>query len=487
MSELYESLRKYADSDCLPMHMPGHKRRMGEMGNPYSVDITEIDGFDDLHHAEGLLLQAQKRAAGLYRSEETHYLINGSTAGILSAVSGCTTFGGTILMARNSHKSAYHAALLRGLHVSYVYPRSVGLLGINGMIFPEDVDKAFEKEPEIQAVLITSPTYDGVVSRVEEIAEIVHRHGVPLIVDEAHGAHLPFLEEFPRDSVSAGADVVIHSLHKTLPALTQTALIHLNGPLICREKIRKYLGIYQSSSPSYVLMAGLDQCVEWVREHRDCFISFYKELIRLRKKLSGMERLRLLKIPGMDPGKILVSVQGTGYSGKELSDLLRSEYRIELEMACSSYVCGITTVADTKKSLERLGDAFLETDQKIRNTYANKNQEDLILSDEVLPAERVCTFLEAEESEKELVTLTDCAGRIGGDFVSLYPPGIPVIAPGERITQEILERILLYCRQGLNLYGIDGRKIWVLKGTRRRDGENILPDGKKFVGEGYNL
>ena len=178
MSELYESLRKYADSDCLPMHMPGHKRRMGEMGNPYSVDITEIDGFDDLHHAEGLLLQAQKRAAGLYRSEETHYLINGSTAGILSAVSGCTTFGGTILMARNSHKSAYHAALLRGLHVSYVYPRSVGLLGINGMIFPEDVDKAFEKEPEIQAVLITSPTYDGVVSRVEEIAEIVHRHGV---------------------------------------------------------------------------------------------------------------------------------------------------------------------------------------------------------------------------------------------------------------------------------------------------------------------
>ena len=194
MSELVKTLRNYADSDYLPMHMPGHKRRLGvgEMGDPFFIDITEIEGTDNLHHAEGVLKHVQEQAAELYHSEETHYLVNGSTCGILTAISGCVSRGGTILLARNSHKSAYHGVMLRDLNVRYLYPQSTGNLGINGAIDPADVEKMLEQDPSIQAVMITSPTYDGVVSDVRKIAEITHKKGIPLIGDEAHGAHFPF-------------------------------------------------------------------------------------------------------------------------------------------------------------------------------------------------------------------------------------------------------------------------------------------------------
>lgn len=462
MSELFEKLKNYADSDYLPMHMPGHKRCMGQIGNPFFIDITEIRGFDNLHDAKGILLDAQKRAADLYRSEESRYLINGSTSGILAAVSGCTTFGGKILMARNCHKSAYHAVFLRGLRSEYIYPQSAENMGINSVISPIDVERSLQEHPDIQAVLITSPTYDGVVSDVTRIGEIVHRYKIPLIVDEAHGAHFPFSVHFPKDSISCGADVVIHSLHKTLPALTQTGLIHLNGSLIDREKIRKYLTIYQTSSPSYVLMAGLDQCVEWVDKNRNAFDIFYKHLRTVRDKLRGMKKLSLLEIPGMDESKILVSVQGTGMNGHELDEILRVKFHIELEMACNTYVCAITTVADTEESLKRLGDAFVEIDRRICEKSGNHPDGDRYISDTVLPTKSVCTILESEEKEKEACPLSYASGRISADFVTLYPPGIPILVPGEIVTEEITERLMQYGRNGFEVQGVlnDSLQVW---------------------------
>lgn len=458
-------MKEYADSDYLPMHMPGHKRRMGEIGNPFFIDITEIDGFDNLHHAEGILQKAQERAASLYGSEETHYLINGSTAGILSAISGCTMYGGKILLARNSHKSAYHAAMIKGLHVEYIYPQSLSGMGINGPILPQDVDIQLKNCPDIQAVMITSPTYDGVVSDVKAIAKIVHSYGIPLIVDEAHGAHFPFSEYFPEDSVVCGADVVIHSLHKTLPTLTQTALIHLNGKIIDREKIRKYLTVYQSSSPSYVLMSSLDQCVEWIGNHRSAFSDFYKILSDCRRRLQDMKCLKLLEVPGMDESKILISVKYAGINGHELDCILRKEYHIELEMTCSSYVCAITTVADTKKSLERFTEALLEIDDKLSKRDSLSALEDRSSSDTVLPAKAVCTLQKAEECEKEFCLLEESCGRISGNFVTLYPPGIPILAPGEQISFEIMERLKAYTKEGFELHGMEEGSLQVLRGV----------------------
>ena len=440
---------------------------MGELGNPFFIDITEIAGFDNLHHAEGILLEAQKRAAKLYNSQETHYLINGSTAGVLSAISGCTSYGGGILMARNSHKSAYHAVLLRGLKASYIYPQFPEKMGINGEISPESVEKALKENLEAQAVFLTSPTYDGVVSDVARIAGIVHAHGLPLIVDEAHGAHFPFSEHFPKDSVSCGADVVIHSVHKTLPALTQTALIHLNGNRIDREKIRKYLTVYQSSSPSYVLMAGLDNCMEWIASHQAAFEQFWEELQVLRAGLRSMENLKLLELPGMDESKILVSVRGTGISGQELSGILRREFHIELEMACGTYVCAITTVADTKESLERLLTAFRKVDEGISRSGEHSDKRfGLPDFDGVLETASVCTIAQAEEYPAEDCGLSQSAGRISGGFVTLYPPGIPILAPGEVITEPIVGRLQDYAAAGLEVHGMRKDTIRVLKGKR---------------------
>ncbi|MBS6398166.1 MAG: aminotransferase class V-fold PLP-dependent enzyme [Clostridiales bacterium] len=465
MSELLNKLIEYADSDYLPMHMPGHKRRMGEIGNPFFIDITEIGGFDNLHHAEGILLEAQERAAALYHSEETHYLVNGSTAGILSAVSGCVAFGGKLLLARNSHKSAYHAALLRGLQVEYLYPHSDDSMGINGPILPEDVEKALKKDSKIQAVMVTSPTYDGVVSDIREIAGIVHAYGIPLIVDEAHGAHFPFSEHFPEDSVVCGADVVIHSMHKTLPTLTQTALIHMNGTRIDREKIRRYLTIYQTSSPSYVLMASLDSCVTWIREHGDRFEVYWRALQRLREGLRNMNCLELIRVPGMDESKILVSTVGAGITGHELDTVLRENFHVEMEMACSTYVCAITSVGDTKEDLERLLQVFMEIDKRLSGQQKSERERD-DRSDVIVSAEGVCTILEAEESQKEECALECAVGRISGDFVTLYPPGIPILAPGERISGKIAERIMQYREDGFEIHGINNKKIKVMKGKK---------------------
>lgn len=465
MGELFKKLKEYADSDYLPMHMPGHKRRMGELGNPFFIDITEINGFDDLHHAEGILLDAQMRAAQLYESEETHYLVNGSTAGILSAVSGCTSYGGKILMARNCHKSAYHAVFLRGLTAKYIYPHFFENMWINGWISPSAVEEALKKDPDIQAVLITSPTYDGVVSDVEQIAEVVHHYGIPLIVDEAHGAHFPFSDHFPKDSVSCGADVVVHSLHKTLPSLTQTGLLHLNGPRIDRERIRKFLTIYQSSSPSYVLMASMDNCVEWISGHKDDFDRFWQRITVLRKGLQNMRCLKLLEVPGMDQSRILVSVQGTNITGQALADRLRERFHIELEMACSSYVCAITSVADSEERLGRLLDAFLETDRDL-DFHSGRISTEKIKGerkDTVLPAKSICTILQAEERPKTDCRLEGAEGKISGGFVMLYPPGIPILAPGERISPEIIRRLEQYMEDGFQVHGMKDRNLQVLE------------------------
>ncbi len=460
MSELLEKLETYADSDYLPMHMPGHKRRMGDLGNPFFIDITEIDGFDDLHHAEGILKKAEERAAELYGSEETHYLVNGSTSGILSAISGCTAAGGTVLLARNSHKSAYHAVLLRGLHVHYLYPQPAGHLGINGPVTAEDVDNLLKSHPETQAVFITSPTYDGVVSDVEAIAEVVHRKKIPLIVDEAHGAHFPFSEQFPKDSVSCGADVVIHSVHKTLPSLTQTALIHLNGSLINREKIRYFLGVYQSSSPSYVLMAGIDQCMDWVASHRTAFDEFAGRLKGIRTELRKLQALELLEVPGMDLSKILLSGRRYGVTGNELSEMLRADCQIELEMACGEYACALTSVADRDEDLNRLLKACRELDQKLlrdRKPVIEKQYG----TDTVLKTRHLGTILETFEQPSIRCEVKDAEGKVSSGFVIPYPPGIPLLVPGEEVTEAIRNRIQRYVTDGLTVYGCDHGTIKV--------------------------
>lgn len=466
MSNLYKALLDYQASGAYPFHMPGHKRNKDGFVNPFFVDITEIEGFDNLHHAEGILKEAQERAAYLYGSEKCYFLVNGSTCGILSAISACTRKGGRILMARNCHKAAYHGALLEELNVVYMYPQVERELGINGGIQPDDVENSLKENADIQAVFITSPTFDGVVSDVGKIAEIVHGYGIPLIVDEAHGAHFGFHSYFPVSSIKLGADIVIHSLHKTLPSLTQTALLHLNGSLADQERVERYLGIYQTSSPSYVLMAGMDECIRLISDQKyKIFERFSKELKEFYRcalnlkhiRVAGKEQIGRSGIYDFDPSKLILSVRGMNMDGNELARILREKYQLELEMAAGSYALALTSIADSGQGFVRLKQALEEIDAGLTKSR------DISLCDAVTKNKTVCRISDALNRERETVELERAAGRISGEFIYLYPPGIPLIVPGERIEQEVISNILKYRDRGYSVQGLADHKAHRIK------------------------
>lgn len=468
MGELLRKLEDYAKSSAYPFHMPGHKRRWGTFFNPYQMDITEIGGFDNLHHAGGLLLDAQRRAAALYGAEETYFLINGSTAGVLSAVSCCC--GHTLVMARNSHKSAYHSALVRNLDVVYLYPDVQEEYLLNGGISPEAVEETIKKHPEAEAILITSPTYDGIVSDIGKIAEIAHRYRKPLIVDEAHGAHFGFSEKFPESSVHLGADIVIHGLHKTLPSYTQTALLHVNGELVDREKLRFFLQVYQTSSPSYVLMAGMDDCILYMeREGKRELERFACRLDKFYAASQNWKNIRLVDshivgkdhIADFDRSKLIFSLKDCALLGNEFQKLLREEYGLELEMASPNYGLALTSLCDVEEGFERLGRSVAQIDKNI----SPRSEGEFPLKDMVTKNEIFYTINQAFKAKKRTVKISGAGGNVSGEFLYLYPPGIPLVVPGERIDNELISRLTASRENGFELQGMSdftGKTIKVL-------------------------
>lgn len=457
METLYSRLKAYSDTDYYGFHMPGHKRnqiRFGE-GLPYGIDITEIEGFDDLHHADGIIKEAQQEAARLYGAEETKFLVNGSTAGILSAVLGCTKKGDQILVARNCHKSVYHAIFLNELEPVYLWPGFSRQFQLNTEISVSAVKAALTKHSRIKAVVIVSPTYDGVVSDIESIAEAVHERGIPLIVDEAHGAHFGFHPYFPENALKKGADVVIHSLHKTLPSLTQTALLHMRGEYIDKRRISSYLDMLQSSSPSYILMASIHECIRMLREEKEqLFEPYVRNLDTLRKNLQNLKHLKLVQTEHYDRSKLVISVRYTDMSGRELYRELLEKYHLQMEMAAGSYVLAMTSPGDTKEGFARLEQALFELDAaaKLRENV----QEDDIAK---LPENPViCTSAKAAlcgAKETTYLPVEKSEGMISLEYAYLYPPGCPMIVPGERISRECIKRLAGYQKLGFKIEGLE--------------------------------
>ena len=463
MRSLYDSLAEYGRSDYYGFHMPGHKRNLELLGGafPFGIDITEIDGFDDLHHAEGILKDAQERAAKVYHAEETHFLINGSSVGILSAVAGVTQRGDTILVARNCHKSVYHAIEMNGLNPVYLAPGFHTSVQMNTEISAEEVRGALKRNQKIKAVLIVSPTYDGVVSDVGAIAEEAHKKGIPVIVDEAHGAHFGFHPYFPENANTKGADIVIHSLHKTLPSLTQTALLHMNGELVSRRKVRRYLQMLQSSSPSYVLMASIDSCVDLLQNRREeLFEPYVKNLRRLREELAGLRRLRLIQTDRYDFSKVVISAGNRGLTGRQLYRILLEEYHLQMEMAAGDYVLAMTSVGDTPDGFRRLISALREIDagREEADGQTEGKAGSLRKKRNIPCLPRPDVVYNSSEMQDALRTLSlswsDSVGRISAEYAYLYPPGIPLIVPGERIPQEAADVLQWYYEMGFSVEGL---------------------------------
>ena len=468
LSELYNKLKQYGDSDYYPYHMPGHKRQLTGCidAQIMKLDITEIDGFDNLHQAEGILQELQEKASLLYGAEETFYLVNGSTCGILSAISAALPPNGHILMARNCHKAAYHAAYLRNLTISYLYPEIIEEYDICGAITPKQVEAALQEEPDIEAVLLVSPTYEGRIADIKAIAEVVHERGIPLIVDEAHGAHLGLAKGFPKNSCQQGADIVIHSVHKTLPAMTQTALLHVNGNLIDRSKLKRFLHIYQSSSPSYVLMASINIALQIVEDEGETlFETFFNNYNGLLQNLKTCKHLKFLplQIGKQDVGKLVISSKDLGLSGQEIYDMLLKSYHLQLEMAAGSYCLAMFTIGDGKEAYERMEKALLAIDRCIEASIGNFEKCKAVAKGEFQKNRAAMPLAKAWDMETEIIPLNQAVGRAIGEFINLYPPGIPILVPGEVLTQALYEQLLQYKELGLSLQGIESLEPLCIK------------------------
>lgn len=475
MDGLYDRLTEYSASDYYGFHMPGHKRQaLSGIKLPYEIDITEIEGFDDLHHAGGILKEAQGLAAKVYGADESRYLVNGSTAGILSAILGCTSRGDRILVARHCHKSVYHAIYLNELKPVYLYPNFEAGLHMNMDISVSAVRTALMACSDIKAVVIVSPTFEGVISDIRGIAGVVHEYGIPLIVDEAHGAHLGFHPYFGAGALAGGADVVIHSVHKTLPSLTQTALLHVQGKIADRRRIFRYLDMLQSSSPSYILMASIDSCVRMLDEQaEEVFETYVKRLEKLRDSLRGLKCLHLAETENYDRSKVVISVNGLGMTGKELYRALLERYHLQVEMAAGAYVVAMTSVSDSREGLERLQRALFEIDAELEEGKTDetcKAKQDSGIGAAGLPVnEQVMTCARAleisdGESGTEGVSWQKAEGRISVEYAYLYPPGSPLIVPGERISSEAVSLLAEYEAAGFSIEGItEAGQIRVLR------------------------
>lgn len=455
---LWEALEAYGRSGAYPMHMPGHKRRGEGAFDWYAMDITEIDGFDNLHDAQGVLKYAMERAARVVGAERSWFLVNGSTCGLLAAVFAAVRPGEKVLAARNCHKAVYHALALRGAVPVWLYPPTEPL-GYAGALPLSLVEEALSRDA-YAACILTSPTYEGVTSDVAGIVRACRRSGTICIVDEAHGAHLPLgdREDFPESAVSRGADLVIQSLHKTLPSPTQTALLSLCGSRVPAERVETFLGMFETSSPSYPLMAGMDACMEWAEaKGREAMRRYARRLAEFYRKSEALKELAALPPAGRDPGKLLIFDRKFRMTGREIYDILKDEFSIQPEMAAERYALLMTSPCDTDEGFARLWAALAALDKRLseENRSLPTEREQLPVKDGRLSAEDVrltkreergtapwafpqneavlpmLAALEAPGSVRKVSELT--GAEISGEWVTPYPPGIPVLAPGERV------------------------------------------------------
>ncbi len=415
--------------DKYPFHMPGHKRNPEFDITGSEIDITEIEGFDNLHSPDGLILDIEKRLQSHYKSKNSFLLVNGSTVGILAAIFAVCNEGDKIIIARNCHKSVYNACVLLKLKVVYLEPEFDSVNQCYTGIMQDKVDEVMQRHSDAKAIVITNPTYEGRMSNIKA--------DIPLIVDAAHGAHLG-LGNFP---AYPGGNIVISSLHKTLPALTQTAVLNIYDDKFT-ARAKRYLDMLETSSPSYILMSSVSRCLD-IMENKELFNEYYKRLTDFRQ----IDLYSLHLKYSDDISKLVISTENTSMSGTELADILRNRYLIEPEMASLNYIVLMTSVGDTAEGFDRLQKALLEID----STLLQKNE----------PPKRkppvpdgIKVFAYPERTAE--TPLDSSAGKACAEFIYAYPPDIPIICPNEIISEATIKYLKELIDSGVNLVSDSG-------------------------------
>lgn len=452
---LLDTLRHIVAEKRTSFHMPGHKSGrllFDEVDNLLELDITEIPGADNLHDASGPILETEQAIASFYGASESKILIGGSTAGILSMILGTTEPGDRIMLNRNAHKSIYNAIELNGLEPVYIYPKIDDHLGIPVGLNRSDVEKWVKS---VKICVLTYPTYEGLCYPIEEIIECCHDHGVPVLVDEAHGAHLPLDEQGPKSSLFYGADVVVQSFHKTLPAMTQTACLHFSKQCGLTPhqvaRVNWHLSALQTSSPSYVLMASVDHMLTIIEnEGKDRMRRLKLDLVRFHASVEGLRTVKFHTFDRMDFTKIILMIPSDFYQkdvwdGRTLAKRLLEDFGIQAEYESKTIVLMMTSICTTAEDLEKLSNALVKIDSQNATLF------DRAPSPEALPcyshiygriAEGEIYVMDARHAvnmNPEEVDVALSVGRVSAQYVIPYPPGIPVLVPGERILAETIK------------------------------------------------
>lgn len=445
-------LRKYTEKDILPFHMPGHKRKMPKeisdlFDDVYQIDLTELNATDALHYPEGIIKDGMGYISKVYDSDKSYYLVNGSTCGILAAIRALyNNDGKKILIDRNSHISAFHALELCNIECEYINYKDDDKLGISLGIDVLDLRKKLE-ENDIFGVYITSPTYEGIISDIEAISGITHEFKIPLIVDEAHGAHLIFLSKYisefkDNSAIKKGADIVVQSTHKTLPALTQTAILHLKSRLVDIEKLEHNLRIFETSSPSYIFMSSIDLAVRYMNEEAESIVNkYYDNLKYFRKAVKKMKYIHIWEPENeisFDIGKIVLFLSlndGKILNGKLFQAILMDKYSIEIEMSKPKYILAMTGICDTKEDFDRFLEALNEIDKKIYSLDIEAIEDN-------------------KNTDEKIKALKELLGLKSNRNIYVYPPGIPIVFKDEIIIKEHIDLIEEYIKRGYNIQGL---------------------------------
>lgn len=470
----------------LPFHMPGHKLGKGIpetfLSEIEKLDVTEIPGMDNLHAPSGVLKEAQELCAEAFGARKTYFLVNGSTVGLHAAIAAVCRPGERLIAGRDSHSSVINGMLLSGVRPYYILPEFSDTFGIHTGYTPHTIEKALCCAPDAVGVLITRPNYYGVCSDIKEIAETVHSFGKLLIVDEAHGAHLAFNSRLPQSALSAGADMCIQSAHKTLPAFTQGAYLHIGSDRVDQDRISYFLDIYQTTSPSYVIMASLDIAREIMCKHGKELLDRLLDSIGYGKGMLYGKNARLLDgdfIQGFehDSTRIVADVSGLGVTGYFAERLLREQFNLQIEMSDLKNIVCIATVADSREAIESLFTAISKIEaysQSEQNSNAERHSG-------ACGADSLCSFKGMETPELvlepaeilnariERIPLERAEGRVSRGSISPYPPGSALVCPGEILNENIINYLGRILSAGGTVHGIgeDGT-VPVIKEIKQR-------------------
>ncbi len=457
---IFDYIADYLKKDIYPFHMPGHKRNLDFFGqiNFLDFDMTEFDGMDNFHNPKEIIKESQILAAKVFNSKYSFYLTNGSSSGIMAAIMSVCKKGDKILLARNSHKSAYNGVMLAEASPVYIYPKITDD-NLTGGMLPDDVEREIIKNPDIKAVFITSPTYEGFCSNVREISKITKKYNKILIVDEAHGAHFAFSDKFPESSVNY-ADIIIHSLHKTMPSLGQSAIIHITNEKIDIEKIRFYIGIFHTTSPSYIIMALIDRLITNLANNKIPFDEYTNLLLEYRGRLCNFKQMKLLDIGTTSSGAIVdIDISKLTFfctfNCAKLENIFAEKFRLQLEFFSKNHFVALTSVCDTNRGFERFSEALTEIDKSEYTRNISK-----IFS---YPKPEIKFGInKAINNKSKSLPLAEAVGHISADFIIPYPPGIPLVVPGEIITKEIYFVIKELEANEINFVGFNPQSVNIL-------------------------